>query len=165
MMLTAPDEVKEVERSKVDWDSSNSCTASSEIFATVVPTVSSVTSIPSIWTRVPVPLRPWICTVRYVALFVGSMLPPSAIWTPGSTMARSRKLRAFNGKSSICAAVMTPATVAVEVFTCTGEALTSTVWVAAPNSSWADASTTLPASTTTSGIMKVRNRRAAISTL
>ncbi len=63
-MLTAPEVVSEVERSNEARESWNSCTASVEMFEVVVPTVSSVTSMPSIWTRVAVPELALTVTAR-----------------------------------------------------------------------------------------------------
>ena len=64
MMFTAPDDVSEVETSSEDREIWNWLSASFEMFAVVVPTVSSVTSTPSTCTRVPVPERPLIETAR-----------------------------------------------------------------------------------------------------
>jgi hypothetical protein len=64
MMLTAPAEVIEVEGSSEERVSWNSLTESGEKLAVVVPPTSSVTSIPSICTRVVLPERPATDTPR-----------------------------------------------------------------------------------------------------
>lgn len=64
MMLTDPVDVIEVDGSSEERAISNSLTESGEKLATVEPAISSVTSMPSICTRVVLPERPATETLR-----------------------------------------------------------------------------------------------------
>ena len=109
----------------------------------VVPTVSSVMSTPSTWMRVDRPDRPPIETPT-IWFFVGSKLPPSTVWTPGSCVARSRKLRPLSGRRSICEEVISPCTLDCEVSTVRALSFTSTMLDTWPSSSFGEMEVVTP---------------------
>lgn len=132
----------------------------------MLPTVSSVTSMPSNWTRVPVPPRPDMPTVRNALTLVGSIAPPSRTITPGSSRASSRKLRALSGNLSICSPRITPSTVWRVVSTCTSVfAATVTTSCAPPALSELLALTTCPTRRGTFSSISVLNPFCSILTL
>src|ERR1700751_5156935 len=100
----------------------------------VVPTVSSLTSVPSTAIRAVRQNRPPKDIEEKPAL-VGSKFSPSWIWTPGSSWAKSKKFRPLTGKFSICCAFSTPPTLACSVLTVTGLLVTSTTVDDEPSSS------------------------------